>query len=103
MSDTIDLGLDHHGRFFGWWPDDLPSNRKRYGFPLPHVERAGLSIRHGECESAVTFDLPETRQHFDGQALWKIESPDPLTLSPSILCRRCGDHGFIRNGKWVPA
>jgi hypothetical protein len=26
-----------------------------------------------------------------------------LTLSPSLLCMRCGDHGFIRNGKWVKA
>lgn len=34
---------------------------------------------------------------------WKVEAPDPLTVSPSILCRTCGHHGFIRNGKWVPA
>ena len=27
---------------------------------------------------------------------------EPLTISPSVLCQ-CGDHGFIRNGKWVVA
>ena len=27
---------------------------------------------------------------------------DPLTVAPSLLCA-CGDHGFIRDGKWVPA
>jgi len=35
--------------------------------------------------------------------LWTVEKLDPLTLSPSLLCRRCGHHGFIRDGRWVPA
>ena len=34
---------------------------------------------------------------------WKVECIDPLTLSPSLLCRSCGFHGFIRNGNWVTA
>jgi hypothetical protein len=34
---------------------------------------------------------------------WKVESDEPLTLSPSLLCRACGCHGFIRAGRWVPA
>lgn len=34
---------------------------------------------------------------------WKVESDDPLTISPSIFCRACGDHGHIRNGKWERA
>lgn len=38
-----------------------------------------------------------------GQPEWDVISEDPLTLSPSILCRRCGNHGFIREGKWVEA
>jgi hypothetical protein len=36
-------------------------------------------------------------------ARWTREQADPLTLSPSIACRTCGNHGFIRDGKWVPA
>jgi len=24
-----------------------------------------------------------------------------LTVSPSLLCRTCGHHGFIRDGRWV--
>lgn len=32
----------------------------------------------------------------------ELISTDPLTISPSLLCR-CGDHGFIRDGKWVAA
>ncbi len=34
---------------------------------------------------------------------WAVESEDPLTLSPSLLCMTCGHHGFIREGEWVPA
>lgn len=34
---------------------------------------------------------------------WTLEKLEPLTLSPSLLCRQCGHHGFIRDGRWVPA
>lgn len=34
---------------------------------------------------------------------WELLSEDPLTLSPSLACQQCGHHGFIRDGKWVPA
>lgn len=26
---------------------------------------------------------------------------DPLTVTPSVLCRDCGLHGYIRQGRWV--
>lgn len=35
---------------------------------------------------------------------WQVlRSGRELTLSPSLLCRTCGNHGWIRDGKWVPA
>lgn len=34
---------------------------------------------------------------------WEVLSEDPLTLSPSLACQQCGHHGFIREGRWVPA
>lgn len=34
---------------------------------------------------------------------WTLEKREPLTISPSLLCQVCGHHGFIREGKWVPA
>jgi hypothetical protein len=37
------------------------------------------------------------------QLSWTLVQLDPLTLSPSLLCRVCGHHGFIREGRWVPA
>jgi len=36
------------------------------------------------------------------RTMWKVESYDPLTLSPSLACGMCGHHGFIRNGRWEP-
>jgi hypothetical protein len=34
---------------------------------------------------------------------WEVLNEDPLTLSPSLLCGACKHHGWIREGKWVPA
>lgn len=100
----IDLGHDHHLTYFGWTPDrDL--NPQYVG--IPDEERAGAIVRHlkadgSECSSGVTFDVPAMRATRPSSALWQVESWDPLTISPSLLCE-CGDHGFIRDGRWVPA
>lgn len=106
--DLVDLGHDHSLRFFRWAPDDLPANRERYGVPLPVVEKAGAIVTHkapdgSECSSGVHFDLPQLGEAGLGSHVWQVESWEPLTLSPSLLCRRCGDHGFIRDGRWIPA
>jgi hypothetical protein len=34
---------------------------------------------------------------------WEVVQEEPLTLSPSLACRHCSHHGWIRDGKWVPA
>jgi hypothetical protein len=34
---------------------------------------------------------------------WFVLSPLPLTVAPSVHCKRCGTHGFITDGKWVAA
>jgi hypothetical protein len=34
---------------------------------------------------------------------WTLVSEDPLTLSPSLMCTACGNHGWVRDGKWVRA
>lgn len=108
MSVEIDLGHDHFLSYFRWAPDDLPENVARYGTPLPCVEKAGATVRHAskagaDCLSAVHFDIPEMLLFGGDRNVWKVKSWEPLTLSPSLLCIRCGDHGFIRDGKWVPA
>lgn len=34
---------------------------------------------------------------------WTLVNAEPLTISPSLLCLHCHHHGFIRDGRWVPA
>lgn len=101
----IDLGHGHTLTYMGRYPDrDLnPQDRDR-----PDVERYAALVEHltpdGEpCASAATFAGEVQAQIEPNKPTWTIESWEPLTLSPSLLCRRCGDHGFIRSGQWVPA
>jgi len=100
----IDLGSNHELRYIGWAPDcDL---NPQYD-DVPDVERFCASITHlnpaGEpCEGCVTFDGPVAQRVSPKTPKWTVESWEPLTISPSVLCQ-CGDHGFIRDGKWVSA
>lgn len=57
------------------------------------------------CAGFIYFDTPRVRQVFEPSAgrMWQVEQEMPLTLSPSLLCRACGHHGWIRDGNWVPA
>lgn len=79
-----------------------------YAFDNPTVV-VGLTEDHdrpdggGRCAGFVLFDIPEAASSRAGAPVWTVESSDPLTLSPSLLCRSCGNHGWIRNGQWVPA
>jgi hypothetical protein len=60
------------------------------------------STRTGEpCSGSVPVD--PTYPGFGPRPMWTVVSEDPLTLTPSLQCRACGDHGFVTNGKWVPA
>jgi hypothetical protein len=104
MTDSIDLGHDHTLRYFAWSPD-RELNPQYDG--IPDEPRAGAIIEHkqpdgSECSGAIHFNTPVTRQIMAERARWAVESWEPLTISPSVLCS-CGDHGFIRDGKWVPA
>jgi hypothetical protein len=63
---------------------------------------AGWHVLHrrasGEwCMGTVNID-PNT-----AQGVWQLIQLDPLTIDPSILCRTCGEHGYIREGQWVDA
>lgn len=98
---VVDLGDGHTLRWVSWQPDrELNPQFK----DVPDDDRCGALVAHllpngALCESYIGFNpLLNT----DG-ALWKVEQWDPLTLSSSLLCKRCGDHGFIREGKWVRA
>lgn len=78
-------------------------------------ERVGLFYEHptpdgGRHIGSIRFDLPGVAEEFPGRTLWQIHSWEPLTVTPSLLCERsrprglgrCGHHGWIREGLWVP-
>jgi hypothetical protein len=98
VGGPLDLG---HGHTLRWM-----TNRDDDGRPFSAVvkhERAASPT--GFCEGAITtVNAPEAFKVVGGRptSLWQVESWEPLTLSPSLLCH-CGDHGFIREGRWVPA
>ncbi len=109
----LDLGDGHLLWFFCWKPDrELNPQYK----DVPDVDRAGAIVSHlapdgTDCMSSINFDLPMLREVFPNDNRWQVISWEPLTLAPSLLCRapldgfngHCGDHGFIREGKWVRA
>ena len=90
-TEWTDLGDDHACKFYSYKdPDGVV------------WERVGVLVRHEtpsgkDCMGSVIFEgAPSTIKG----ARWSVESYDPLTVSPSLLCS-CGDHGFIRDGRWV--
>jgi len=104
-GDVLDLGHGHTIQIAVWDPDlDLNPGLRHLAEQFP-AKTSGI-VTHklpdgGECSGAITFDVPLAREHLTGP-FWTVESWEPLTLSPSLLCH-CGDHGYIRNGQWVVA
>ena len=112
MGERIDIGDNHFISYVCWKPDrNIPSNAELFK-DIPDVEKVGATIYHlndkgEECRGFIYFDTPEIRKipGISNGAMWQIISWEPLTISPSLLCRspNCSDHGFIREGKWVKA
>ncbi len=64
--------------------------------------RVGITEWHKTADGAWCAGFVPFHS-YDQQHGWAVESIEPLTLSPSLLCRLCGSHGFIRDGRWVEA
>lgn len=67
---------------------------------------AGFIAGHDAPDLPVRCDGVVFVQPVDNHPMWSmtgsLEGGD-LTLSPSVLCKRDQFHGFVTNGKWVPA
>ena len=83
-----DLGSDH-----GWaWSEDTEA----FDYPGNIVYRH-LCSRTGHVRHALgVIDVTSGKYH-------TLHSRDPLHVEASVLCPDCGDHGWIRDGKWVSA
>lgn len=114
MSRVYDLGDGHTISYLAWHP-----NRKLnpHYDGIEDTEALSAIVGHYRsdnkeyCEGVITFDSPTARalnvihqqRGYKPSALWQVHSWKPLTLSPSLLCTECGDHGYIRQAKWVRA
>lgn len=87
--DRIDIGHDHFLSPITWTEDERPSAWR--------VFHPDCRDPTQECESC-----PWVARRAPNE-LWTLVSWEPLTVAPSVLCMRCGDHGSIQNGQWVPA
>jgi hypothetical protein len=93
---ALDLGHEH---YLSWVikTDEGP----RIGATIEHTKPDGEPCLGGISWASSKWEEERGLSGFK----WKLESPEAdehITVSPSILCS-CGDHGFIRDGKWVPA
>lgn len=84
--EVLDLGYNHRAIL-----TSLRSKPGYWGAIIEHLTPAGEP-----CDGAISWNE-------DDRVHWTLHSLYPLTVSPSILCPTCKDHGFIRNGKWDPA
>ena len=84
-------------------PNDLGDNNHRWSW----LVRANATDGDGKdilwmhtCNGKRTLcwiDITSGTKH-------QLISEEPLHIQPSILCPvGCGDHGYVREGKWVSA
>jgi hypothetical protein len=93
----IDLGAAHMMSWFVAYGQPDQRVGAIVWHPLtPQCSQACIDL--GQCGGAVLFDVSANVD--TTRPRWQVESWDPLTLSPSLLCH-CGDHGFIVEGRWV--
>jgi len=86
----LDLGPGYQGRFVSWGPDRGLNPQYE---DMPDVERYGLIISHPDArdpakthDSMIVFDGPVQQKLAPDTPRWQVESWDPLTISPSVLC-----------------
>ena len=116
-KDHIGLGAGHSFTWLVGDPESHPTDDARFlrwrgqdetlvgiihWHPRPDARPGDLD--GGRCGGAVMFVRGESEPERD---VWAVHSLEPLHVEPSILCNAakcgCGSHGWIRDGRWVPA
>lgn len=103
-EDEHDLGAGHS---FAWLQDGAGQT---IGL-IEHHPKGSDATRGARCCGGYVAWIPEGAQrgvHPAWTARHQLVAGGPgdeasLTISPSLACRHCPSHGFIRDGKWVPA
>lgn len=83
------------------FPNGLGDDEHRWSWIVGPSGRKDIMWLH-HCEqigkwATCLIDLTTGERH-------RLVSEHPLTLEPSILCPiGCGDHGFVRDDRWIAA
>jgi hypothetical protein len=116
ITNSIDLGSDHsYDLIYGdalWWEDHWPTKKwssitrltPEVGAPeiLTAVVIWHRRPDNGEiCGVLVHFARPlqKSEKALD-YPIWEVKSFKPFEIMPSVICKTCGDHGWIRDGRW---
>lgn len=92
MSNVLDLGHGHTLRRL------VNADGALYGYIDEHRRPdTGEPCSGSVCVNPGPDDLKY------GREVWTVDAADPLSLNPSLLCTQCGEHGWVREGRWVPA
>lgn len=93
----LDLGGGHGVRWFTFFHEPEPRERAGGTWWHPPGPKAPDAVKaQGFCCGAFWIKPYEKR------FVWTVEKKEPFTISPSLLCTLCGQHGYIREGRWVP-
>lgn len=111
----IDLGMDHYahrdyrtpeGGIIGLPADQDPDE----GWVLIGLTESHKKPDGSWCGGWIGFlnvDDPgrggDREEYRKNGVKHELVSLDPLTVAPSLACRTCPSHGFIREGRWVQA
>jgi Family of unknown function (DUF6527) len=100
----VELGDGHTLHWVGWAPDRglnpqyaTDPDEPRWGAIVEHPRSDGSTCEGGY----IQLDGPLQRRVRPDRPMWQVTSWEPLTLTPSLLCGACGDHGWIRAGAWI--
>lgn len=109
----LDLGGDHYahveyvtdeGKIIGYPSHDRAKESETFIGIMEHHKKP-----NGEwCGGWVGFtNVPESVEAYTkltgNPGKHELVSKEPLHIEPSLACRTCPSHGFIREGRWSDA
>lgn len=100
-EDEHDLGDGHS---FNWYVDDDGA----FGLIEHHPPGPDAPDGARMCGGYIAWRQPVSPPGQSLAANHQLVSGGPgdeasLTVAPSLACRSCPSHGFIRDGRWIPA
>lgn len=113
-----DQGSERAKEVLGQWFPNRPIAIHDDGGPFVHIGSGhrirvmfmyqgdgtpiGLIEEHNKPDGSNCEGIIHFKSHSPEHG-WEIVGELPLSLDPSLLCTICQDHGWIRDGRWVPA